>query len=83
MDPSTNGNYRTTDLRLAAYLVTRGLRLIGVDDATPERAAFVLSPRPDPADVTAYGEGKAIAEVGALSDALRLLKARLFERRRQ
>ena len=81
-DPRNEPTYRTSDLRLAAYLLTRGLRCIRADD-TPNgggRAVFVLSPRPDPNDVTAYGEGRAVAEVNALADALRELKSKIYMR---
>jgi hypothetical protein len=81
MNPMCDESYRSSDLRLCAFLLTRGSRLVTVDrNSQSDRAAFVLSPRPDPSDVLAFSEGRAVAEVNALCSALKLLKAKLYGR---
>jgi len=59
----TDRIYETSDLYLAAYLKTRGLRLWAVDRSDPGRVVFCLTPRPDPADIVAYSENRAIGNV--------------------
>ena len=77
-------SFRTSDLYLAAYLcASRGLSLSSVDSSRdPNRVVFLLVPRPDPADVTGYTEGKALVEVGAFGRALRTLKRELHRVKR-
>ncbi len=73
--------FRTSDLYLAAYLIARGLRLWATDPHDLARVVFVLTPRPNPDDLAAYGAGTATANVADFGRALRTLKRALYDAR--
>ncbi len=77
---STDQTFETSDLYLASYLLTRGLRLWGTDNHDPARVIFILQPRPHPDDLAAYAENRAMVNVGDFGRALRRLKAALHGR---
>ena len=47
MDSNTNKNYSITNFYLAAFLLTKGLNLVGIDRTNPQRSRFqfVKSPQ--------------------------------------
>jgi hypothetical protein len=70
--------FATSDLYLASYLLTRGLRLWAVDRHDPGRVQFILEPRPHPDDLAAYAENTATVRVADFGRCLRTLKRRLY-----
>ncbi|MBN1814952.1 MAG: hypothetical protein JXA14_24150 [Anaerolineae bacterium] len=70
--------FETSDLYLAAYLLTRGLRLWATDAHDPARVIFVLTPPPQPADLSAYTQDRAEVNVSEFGRALRTLKKALW-----
>lgn len=70
--------FRTSDLYLAAYLLTRGLRLWAPDRHDPARVEFVLTPRPRTEDLEAYVEERAQVNDDDFGRALRTLKRALW-----
>lgn len=74
----TDKIYETSDLYLAAYLKTRGLRLWAVDRSDPGRVVFCMTPRPDPQDVSDYIESRATVNVSEFGRALKKLKYRIY-----
>ena len=42
-----DGNYRTSDLYIAAWLLSNGLELRDIDRRNPRRCDFVFADRPD------------------------------------
>lgn len=42
-----NGNYRTSDLWITAWLLSNGLELRGIDRRNPRRCEFVFADRSD------------------------------------
>ena len=69
-----NQTFRADDLHLAAYLMTCGLRLWGIEYHDPTAPIFVLTPQPLPSLLAAYAEGLTVVNVTALGRALRTLK---------
>jgi len=43
----TDGNYRTSDLYVAAWLLANGLELQGIDRHNSQRCQFIFQDRPD------------------------------------
>lgn len=70
--------FRTADLSLAAYLLTRGLKLWATDSRDPGRVLFLLTPRPQPDDLMALADGSAQVNPGDFWRALKKLKAALY-----
>ena len=67
--------FETTDLCLASYLVAAcGLRLWACKACSPERVTFVLTPRPDPADLAHYDSGQATVLARSFFRVLRSLE---------
>ena len=42
-----DGNYRTSDLYVAAWLLSNGLELLDIDRRNPRRCDFIFADRPD------------------------------------
>lgn len=74
-----NLTFRTSDLLLAAWLVSRGARLYTTDSSNLARIVFVLVPRPIPDDLAAYAEAKAICNVQDFGTAIKQLKRALHQ----
>jgi hypothetical protein len=75
---STDHIFETSDLYLAAYLLTQGLEFWATDGRDPARVVFVLTPRPRPEYLEAYAEGRANANIGEFGRSLRRLKRALW-----
>lgn len=69
-----NKTFRTDGFHLAAYLMTCGLRLWGIEYQDSAAPIFVLTPQPHPSLLAAHAEGLTAANVTALGPALRTLK---------
>ena len=57
----TDGNYRTSDLYVAAWLLANGLQVQGIDRHNPQRFDFIFLDREDrPRLVQTFVRGQAI-----------------------
>ncbi len=70
--------FKTYDLVLAAWLLSKGADLVGVDDADPQRVRFILTPRPSHDDLSAFEEGQTTAQVQSFYKALRRCKTAIY-----
>lgn len=70
--------FRSTDLALSAFLLTKGHKLIGVE-SDGRRAIFVFSSKGVESDSSLYLNGEAQVEPGAYMLSIRKLKAKLSE----
>ena len=70
--------FRTSDLYLASYLVTRGLKLWATDSPNGDRVTFILTPYPTESDLANYASGTATANVTDFGRALKTLKRAIF-----
>lgn len=74
---TTNGIFRTTDIVLTAWLLTRGATLVGTDDADPQHVKFLVRPHPSPDDIATFIAREALANVHAFYGAFRHCKRAL------
>ncbi len=73
------GDYKTSDLWLAGYLIALGNALIGVDRSNPRRTAFILARPPTAEEQAGFDSGDGLAPIGALMGAIRKLKRCLYD----
>jgi len=60
----TDGTYRTSDFYVAAYLLSKGLQIQGVDRHDPQRSVFIFSDREDrPELVQSFVCGQAVGNL--------------------
>lgn len=60
----TDGTYKTSDLYIAAYLLSMGLQLQGIDRHNPRRSDFIFKDREDrPELVQAFVCGRAVGNL--------------------
>ncbi len=59
-----DGNYRTSDLYVAAYLLSKGLQIQGIDRHNPRRSEFIFIDREDrPKLVQSFLCGQAVGNL--------------------
>ena len=75
---NSNQTFETSDLALASYLLTRGLRLWATAAHDPGRVVFVLAPRPSDQDLVLFAEARATANVHEFIRAQRSLKREIW-----
>lgn len=76
-----NGKYQTSDLYLAAYLLSMGLELEGLDRHNPRRIDFIFQDRPDrPELVNKFLCGSATGNVVDFVFYIRRAKRLLYSR---
>ena len=74
-----DGNYRTSDLWIAAWLLSNGLELRGIDRRNPRRCDFVFLDRQDrPGLVHSFMCGQATGKIGDFIFSLRRAKRLLY-----
>jgi hypothetical protein len=74
-----NGTYRTSDLYVAAWLLTNGFELQDVDHTNPRRCNFLFVDRQDrPELVHSFKCGRAVANVADFIFHLRRAKRLLY-----
>lgn len=74
-----NGKYQTSDLYLAAYLLSLGLELLDVDHRNPRRCNFVFADREDrPELVRAFMVGQATGNLPTFISHLKRAKRLLY-----
>ena len=76
-----DGNYRTCDLYIAAWLLSNGLELRDIDRRNPRRCDFIFADRPDRRELVqsfVYGSatGNLVDFIFYLRKAKRLLYSR-------
>jgi hypothetical protein len=70
--------FETSDLAFASYLYCSGTPLADIDRQNPRRCVFVFN-SPNPALVTKWQEGKAIANVLTFYNSYQTLKRVLYK----
>lgn len=74
-----NGTYSTSDLYIAAWLLSNGLDLQDIDRRNPKRCDFVFLDRQDrPALVHSFMCGQATGKIGDFIFSLRRAKRLLY-----
>lgn len=74
-----DGNYRTSDLYIASWLLSKGLQLEGLDRRNPRRIDFIFRDRADrPELVLQFTYGSAIGNVADFCYSMRKCKRLLY-----
>lgn len=74
-----NGTYKTSDLYIAAYLLSKGLALKGIDRHNPQRSDFIFQDRGDrPELVRQFVCGSAIGNIADFVFYMRRAKRLLY-----
>ena len=74
-----NNYYHTSDLGLAAALLTYGIELVGIDKADPRRVVFAFIEKGDLGDIVeGYWNGSLCLGVLRYFENRKLLKSRIY-----